>query len=126
MRYIIDTTFVIDFLRDDPDAVGRYTRAFESGDELMVNEIVVCEAATGTLEHPDPDLVRMIEPLEFIQPGPDAAHLAGQWRAEARVRGHQLSLADSLIAAAAAVAGARVLTRNVKDFALTPVKVETY
>jgi len=126
VRYVMDTTFVIDFLRDDPAAVTRYARAFETGDELMVNEVVVCEAATGAAEHPDPDLARLLEPIDFIQPGPDAAHLAGQWRGEARARGHQLSLPDSLIAAAAVVADAAVLTRNVKDFALTAARIETY
>ena len=122
----MDTTFVIDFLRNDAGAVERLARVFESGDELSVNEVVVCEAATGAVEHPDPDLMRLLEPIDFIQPGPAAAHLAGQWRAEARSQGRQLSLPDSLIAAAAEVAGAIVLTRNVKAFSLTPVRVETY
>jgi predicted nucleic acid-binding protein len=126
VRYLIDTTFVIDYLRADPEAVARYARAFETGDDLLVNEIVVCEAATGALEHPDPDLMRMLGPLDFIQPGPDAAHLAGRWRAEARATGYSLSLADSLIASAALTANAIVLTRNAKDFELTPVRVETY
>jgi predicted nucleic acid-binding protein len=37
-----------------------------------------------------------------------------------------LSLADALIAAAADAAGAMVLTRNTRDFALTPVRVDSY
>jgi predicted nucleic acid-binding protein len=37
-----------------------------------------------------------------------------------------LSLADALIAAAANNADAIVLTRNVRDFSLTPVRVESY
>jgi predicted nucleic acid-binding protein len=40
--------------------------------------------------------------------------------------GRSLSLADSLIAAAADVGDAAVLTRNVRDFAMTPVRIETY
>jgi predicted nucleic acid-binding protein len=35
-------------------------------------------------------------------------------------------LADALIAAAAYVMNAAVLTRNQRDFALTPIRVETY
>jgi len=35
-------------------------------------------------------------------------------------------LADALIASAAVAIDAAVLTRNVRDFALTPVRVETY
>ncbi len=52
--------------------------------------------------------------------------MAGSWREVARSRGRHLSLADALIAAAAHDADAAVLTRNVRDFALTPVRVETY
>jgi predicted nucleic acid-binding protein len=40
--------------------------------------------------------------------------------------GRSLSLADSLIAAAAAATDAAVLTRSVRDFSMTPVRVETY
>jgi predicted nucleic acid-binding protein len=72
------------------------------------------------------DLQAFLEPVEFIQPGPDAAMRAGVFRAEARRRGYHLSLADALIAAAAEAADAVVLTRNVRHFALTPVQVETY
>ena len=125
-RYLVDTTFVVDYLRDVDAAVQRYARLFELGDEVLMNEIVLCEAATGAPEHPDPALQQFTSPIEFIQPGPDAALLAGEWRAAARARGRHLSLADALIAAAAQSVNATVLTRNVRDFALTPVRVESY
>jgi predicted nucleic acid-binding protein len=51
---------------------------------------------------------------------------AGRWRAEARRRGRTLSLPDALIAAAAVAMDATVITRNVRDFALTPAVVESY
>jgi predicted nucleic acid-binding protein len=40
--------------------------------------------------------------------------------------GRALSVADALIAATSFDSGATVLTRNARDFALTPVAVETY
>lgn len=40
-------------------------------------------------------------------------------------RRHQ-GIADALIASSAEAVGAAVLTRNVRDFALTPVRVLTY
>jgi tRNA(fMet)-specific endonuclease VapC len=125
-RYLIDTTFVVDYLRNVPEAVMRYARFFEAGDDVLINEVVVCEAATGAPSHPDPALLAFLEPLEFVQPGPSAPLLAGEWRASARSRGDSLSLADALIAAAADAAGAVVLTRNVRDFSLMPIRVETY
>ena len=99
---------------------------FEDGDEPVVNEVVVCEVAGGMPYLPHPDLTALLEPLEFVQPGPNAPLMAGQWRIDARRRGHQLSLADALIAVAAHEADAAILTRNVRDFAHLPVAVETY
>lgn len=126
MRYVLDTTFVIDYLRGDQAAAHRFARFFEEGDEVFVTEIVVCEAATGARSHPDPGLDAMLEPVEFVQPGRDSPRRAGEWRSVARRQGRELSLGDALIAAAADASDAVVLTRNVRDFSLTPVRVESY
>ena len=126
MRFLLDSAFVIDHMRGAPEAVERYRTLFEAGDEPLANEIVMCEVRAGTLDEELPSFLAFFEPVEFIQPGPDAAQLAGAWRDHARRQGYHLSLADSLIAAAASAVGAAVLTRNVKDFSLTPVEIETY
>jgi predicted nucleic acid-binding protein len=75
-------------------------------------------------DHPEID--RLLRYLEFVQPGPETSKLAGVWRAEARARGRSLDLPDALIAASAYHLDAAVLTRNVRDFELTPVRIETY
>lgn len=123
---MLDSAFVIDHLRGLPEAVERYARLFEDGDEPMVTEAVVCEVATGAPSHPDPDLAAFLEPVELVQPGLETALLAGAWRASAHRRGRHLSLPDALIAAAADAVGAVVLTRNLRDFELTEVRVEPY
>lgn len=125
-RYYLDSTFLIDYLRDTGEAAARMARLFAEGDEPIVTEIVVCEVATGSPQHSDADLVAFLEQMEFAQPPRDVALLAGQWRDEARRRGQTLSLAAALIAAAADFDDAIVLTRNVRDFSMTPVRVETY
>ena len=84
-----------------------------------------CNAWTGAPIAGDPALRALMAAVEFVQPGPDAAERAGRWRQEARRRGRVLSLSDALIAAAAE-GDATVLTRNLRDFDLTPVRVETY
>ncbi|MGH2455280.1 MAG: type II toxin-antitoxin system VapC family toxin [Candidatus Limnocylindria bacterium] len=71
-------------------------------------------------------LARLLEPVELVQPGSRTAVVAGRWRWEARSRGRSLSLADALIASAADALGCTILTRNVRDFALTPAPVERY
>ena len=126
MRLLLDSTFVIDVLDGLPEAVARYRAIFETGDEPFVNEVVVCEVRAGLRSKDVPSLVGILEPVEFIQPGPESALMAGDWRRQAHERGRQLSLPDALVASAAAAVDAAVLTRNVRDFALTPVRVETY
>lgn len=126
MRILADSAFVIDYLNGVPEAEARWEAVFADGDEPIVNEIVVCEVSTGLLERDRRRFSAFLEPVEFVQPAPDAALLAGRWRAEARAAGRTLGLADALIAAAAYSDNAAVLTRNTRDFGLTPVRLVTY
>ena len=126
VRILADSAFVIDYLRGVPEAAARWEAVFAEGDVPIVNEIVVCEVSAGLLERDERRFGAFLEPVEFIQPGPDSALLAGRWRAEARAAGRTLGLADALIAAAAVADNAAVLTRNTRDFALTPVRLVTY
>jgi predicted nucleic acid-binding protein len=48
------------------------------------------------------------------------------WRAALRCRGRTLGLGYALIAAAVDMIGAAVLTRSVRDVAMTPIAVERY
>lgn len=126
MRLVLDSTFLVDHLRGLPEALARWHALFERGDDPIATEIVVCEVRSGLREADVPAFEALLRPVEFVQPGPDTAMLAGRWRAELRARGATLSLADALIAAAAVSLDAAVLTRNLRDFALTPARVETY
>ncbi len=126
MRLVADSAFIIDYLKGLPEAGRRWEAVFTEGDEPIVNEIVVCEVRAGLYPHEEAHLRAFLLPVEFIQPGPEQAMIAGRWRAEARAMGRHLSLPDALIAAAALASDAAVLTRNIRDFALTPVRIETY
>lgn len=126
MRLLLDSAFIIDVLAGVPEATERQRRLFDEGDEPFINEIVVCEVRAGLRASDAGDLETLLEPIEFIQPGPESAMLAGEWRRDAHERGYRLSLPDALIASAAHAIDAAILTRNTRDFALTPVRVETY
>ncbi len=125
-RYLLDATFLIDYLRDLPAAIDTFERLFEAGHEVYVSEIPVCEVASGLRIDPDPALIGLLEQLEFVQPHYDVALRAGQLRVESRRVGRTLSLPDALIAAAALADDAVILTRNVRDFAQTPARIESY
>jgi predicted nucleic acid-binding protein len=123
---VLDSTFVVDHLRGLPAARERWAQLFERGDQPVATELVTCEVRSGLRDADVPVLERLLRPMEFVQPGIETAMLAGRWRSDLRRSGRTLSLADALIAAAAFDLNAPVLTRNVRDFALTPVSVETY
>lgn len=126
MHLVLDSTFVIDHLRGDPNAIQRLREIFEHGDNPIVTEIVASEVRAGLLPDAESHLAALLEPMEFVQPGLEIAMAAGRWRADLYRRGRTLSLGDSLIGAVAEALGATVLTRNAKDFALMPVAVEVY
>jgi len=126
MRVMLDASFLIDHLKGDAGAIRRFDQLFADGDEPLLNLIAVCEVETGLAQGDDRPFRALLAAVEFVQAGPDAARDAGRWRRDARGRGGHLSLGDALIAAEAFHDGAAVLTRNARDFALTPVRVLTY
>ncbi len=124
-RYLLDASFLIDHLRGVAAATERFHRINDGGEIAIVCDVSAAEVWSGRQsEHPGID--RLLRYLEFVQPGPEASKLAGIWRAEARARGRSLDIPDALVAASAYHLGAAVLTRNVRDFTLTPVLIETY
>lgn len=124
-RYVLDSSFLIDHLRGQAGATERFIAMHEAGDALMICDVGAAEVWSGRpSEHPQVEA--LLRYLEFVQPGPPTSELAGRWRADARARGATLALPDALIAATAFQLDATVLTRNVRDFALTPVRIETY
>lgn len=126
MRFFLDTSFAIDVLRGEDAASERFARLFAEGDDSFVGAAVLCELATGARPSEEDALDAFVRAVEFVQPGPDVALLAGRWRGHARSRGLTLSVPDALVAASAHSLGAAVITRNVRDFALTPVRIEEY
>ena len=125
-RYLLDATFLIDHLRGAPEVVRRFREMNESGDESIVTDITVAELWSGRRIGAEPEIERFLRYIEYVHPGPDTARLAGEWRAEARAIGRTVGVPDALIAATAYHQEAAVLTRDVRDFALMPVRVETY
>jgi predicted nucleic acid-binding protein len=125
-RYVLDASFLIDHLRARPEAVERLRLMYEAGDEPILTDVASAEAWSGWRAADEVGIEAFLRYFEFVQPGPETSRLAGIWRAQARAAGSTLGTMDALIAASAFHLDAAVLTRNVKDFALTPVRVETY
>ncbi len=116
MRYLLDTTLLIDHANGYEPAMTLLHRLYEGGGELFTCDVVVCEALSGGTDEHRAVVARLLEPLEYVATDPAAAHAAGGARRRRHEAGGKLGLGDSLIAAVAIGLDATVVTRNRPDF----------
>ena len=125
MRYLLDTTLLMDHAADRPGAVALARRLFEETADLYTCDAVVAEACSRGGDDELAAIGAMIQALEYVSTHPDAA----RWAGEARRRGGRTSprtLGDALIAGVAWSLGATVVTRNPDDFVRMGVPVLAY
>jgi len=126
VRYLLDTTLVIDHAHGYSPAMALLERLYGEGAELFTCDVVTCEALSGGTDAHLRTVRALFEPLEYAATSPRAA----RWAADSRLRAHRAggkrALGDALIAAVAVDLGAVVVTRNRPDFARQGVKVLEY
>jgi predicted nucleic acid-binding protein len=126
MRYLLDTTVIIDHVNGHPAAMALLHRLFDQGAELFTCDVVVCEALSGGDEEHREFVSRLVGSLEYVAADPDAARAAGAARLERRRSAGKLGLGDALIAAVARGINATVVTRNRPDFERQGASVLAY
>ena len=126
MRYLLDTTLIIDHAHGYQPAMALLQRLYEQGAELFTCDVVVCEAMSGGSDEHRAVVTRLLGPLEFVATDPAAARAAGDARFERHRAGGRLGLGDALIAASAQGIGATIVTRNRPDFERHGVPVLSY
>jgi predicted nucleic acid-binding protein len=128
MRYLLDSTLLIDHANRDPAALAMLRRLFEEGHELYTCDVVTCEALSfgdgdsSDLRH----IESLLDALEFVALGPTAARWAGSSRRARHRAGGKRAVGDALIAGLAAGLEATVVTRNVRDFAQQGIQTLEY
>ena len=126
MRYLLDSTLLIDHANRDPAATALMFRLFEEGHDLYTCDVVTCEA----LSRGEPDDLRhitvLLDALEYVSTSPAAARRAGAARRERNEAGGKRALGDALIAGIAFDLDAVVVTRNRRDFARQGVQTLEY
>jgi predicted nucleic acid-binding protein len=124
---VLDTTVVIDHIEDYRPASLMLAQVFEETGQIYTCDVVTCEALSGGDEDVIAARVRLLDALEYVAVGPEAARWAGGQRRENRAAGRRApGTADALIAALAKGLGATIVTRNVTDFAAFDVPVLGY
>jgi predicted nucleic acid-binding protein len=116
MRYLLDTTLIVDHAHGHEPAMRLLHRLYEEGAELFTCDVVVCEALSGGSDEHRSVVSRLLEPLDFVATDPTTARRAGEARLERHRAGGRLGLGDALIAAVAKGLGATIVTRNRPDF----------
>lgn len=126
MRYLLDTTLVIDHAHGYEPAMALLHRLYEEGAELFTCDVVVCEALSGGTDEHRAVVSRLLGALEYVATDPDAARAAGSARLRRHEAGARLGLGDALIAAVAGGLGATIVTRNRPDFERQGASVLAY
>jgi len=124
----LDTSFLVDLLREaGGDETGPATRFLDQaeGEELGISVHVACELHAGAELSRNPSqerrrVERLIGGLETAYPDHRFPATYGRLLAWQQRSRQPIATMDLLIATAAVVAGAPLLTRNVKDFARIP------
>lgn len=127
MRYVLDSTVLIDQLRGYSPGVGVLRRLFEETGDLYTCDVVACEALSAGAEPEVWSATQLLDTLEYVAIDPEASRWAGDRRRE-QVQAHRRkpSVSDSLIAGLAWRLGATVVTRNARDFDAFEVPVLGY
>ena len=126
MRYLLDTTLLVDHVNGHEPAMALLNRLYEEAADLFTCDVVVCEALSGGDDEHRRMVSRLVSALDYVVTDPDAARAAGAARLERRRAGGKLGLGDALIAAVARGVDATVVTRNRPDFERQGASVLAY
>ncbi len=123
MPLLLDTTVLIDALRDRPAA--QRLRDLRDADRVpWICAINVDEVLRGTNAEEEALVVRFLTGLHLAPLGRVEGERAGRWRRDFARDGVTLSQGDCLIAAAAVGVDARLVTGNPKHFPMAELEVE--
>lgn len=125
MRYLLDTTVLIDHNRGKSAAVELVAKLFSEPNDLLVCDAIVAEALSGGPDDEVAAMKAMIDALEYVSTHPDAARWAGASRRRLRQTSPR-RLGDAIIAGIAWFNDATVVTRNPADFEVQGVRVLGY
>ena len=123
MALLLDTTILIDALRDRP-AAQRVRELRAGGQVPWICAVNVEEVMRGAHSDREVPVIRFLKGFHLAPLGRAEGERAGRWRRDHARKGITLSQADCLIAAAAVSVGARLATGNPKHFPMAELDVE--
>ncbi|HAR68341.1 MAG TPA: hypothetical protein DCR99_01160 [Thermus scotoductus] len=116
MRYLLDSTVVIDLLRGHPKVVAWIQQTVAQGATLWVTPITVAEVLAGVPEARLEAPRRLLQELGFVALDFPVAERAARLFWERRLQGTRLPLVDLLQWAAAEVHGLTLVSSNTHHY----------
>ena len=123
MRILLDSSVIIDALRNRRGRRELLRVLVEEGHELACCVINVAEVYSGMRPHEAEATAELIDGLEYVDISREAARDAGELRLEWRHKGKTLSLPDAIIAALALRGNLALATDNVRHFSMPRLKL---
>ncbi len=123
MKYLLDTTVLIDYLKGCDDVVDKIKGLAKSGAILGCCCVNITELYRGLREKEKAGADKLISHLHYFEITPKIARTAGEYQNEYAKKGITLSLADVIIGTVAFANKAILLTANIKHYPM-PVTLE--
>lgn len=125
MNVLVDTSVLIDVLRDRLDRVALLEKLVRQGSLLCSCDVTIAEVCAGTRESEGPATHALLDSLYYIPSDPSVARSAGLLRGRWRGRGVTLTLMDAFLAALALRHELLLLTDNARHFPMKGLVVRT-
>jgi hypothetical protein len=119
---LIDTDIVIDHFHGHQAALDYFAETLAAGEILAISVVTLAELAGGMRPAEETRTERLLSLFTVVGVDEAIGRRAGAYLRQFR-RSHNLELGDALIAATAASGGAEIITRNVKHYPMTDIRV---
>lgn len=128
---ILDTSFLIDILKNDAKAVQKSKELFSRGENIFITAISVFELWQGEEDLADEGkkrkILELLSSIGHLDFDFSSAKIGGKIYRGLRNKGQLVQAEDTMIAGIALQNNEVVLTRNIKDFSkIEGLRIENY
>ena len=125
VRYLLDTDVLIDYSKG-VGAVVSQVQAWEmGGDDIGISRVQVAEFFSGIRPSDRSAGITFLSAFRRWSITEPAALQAGRYRYDFARQGIRIATPDAIIAGVARTAPATLVTRNVRDFPMTDIRIFT-
>jgi len=122
MSSLIDTTIIVDYLRNNPKAVDFIEQEILSNQVIFASVISYAEIYAGIRPEEEEAISNFFSGIKIIGIGIKIAECAGKYLKNYG-KSHGLELADAFIGATALITGSRLVTLNRKHFPMNDINI---